>query len=298
MLNSKWVEGYARFGFDILTYATVRSVARPPYALPNIVFVENRQHAAVALPGAASNGSSTLAVSTGTPSMDPEVWRKDVRRAKERLVRGQILMVSVAGTAPAGSDADALALDYARCATWAAEAGADAIEVHLACPGEGLGLGEMVFEDPKVAVHILSRIRAHVGRPVVAKLGAFRSPRLLHETLTQLAPWVQGFVLLHGIQRRVIDEEGRPVFEGKEREIVAVVGADTYPGCSRQVEEAVAWRKAGDWQRAILAVGGVITVERARQSLRDGADAVLVGTAALVDPLFASRLRGALQSAA
>ena len=133
---------------------------------------------------------------------------------------------------------------------------------------------------------------------MVAKLGAFRSPRLLHETLTQLAPWVQGFVLLHGIQRRVIDEEGRPVFEGKEREIVAVVGADTYPGCSRQVEEAVAWRKAGDWQRAILAVGGVITVERARQSLRDGADAVLVGTAALVDPLFASRLRGALQSAA
>ena len=31
LLNSKWVEGYARLGFDVLTYATVRS---QPVSLP------------------------------------------------------------------------------------------------------------------------------------------------------------------------------------------------------------------------------------------------------------------------
>src|SRR5947199_314124 len=40
LLNSKWMIGYARRGFDILTYKTVRSAHRPCYPPPNWVFVE------------------------------------------------------------------------------------------------------------------------------------------------------------------------------------------------------------------------------------------------------------------
>jgi uncharacterized protein related to proFAR isomerase len=43
----------------------------------------------------------------------------------------------------------------------------------------------------------------------------------------------------------------------------------------------------------VLAVGGIITVERAHLSLESGANAALVATAALVDPLLAARFRGA-----
>ena len=60
---------------------------------------------------------------------------------------------------------------------------------------------------------------------------------------------------------------------------------------SRQVSEMLAWRKAGAWNRAMLAVGGITTVERADTLLRGGADAALVATAALFDPLFATRFR-------
>lgn len=298
MLNSKWIEAYAHLGFDILTYATVRSVARPAHSLPNIVFVENHEHAATLCSGSSAARSGTLAISLGLPSMEPEVWRKDIRRAKDRLGPGQMLVASVVGTPVAGGDAEALALDYARCAAWAAEAGADAIEVHLASPGIDPEHGPMLHEDARASAHILARIRAQVGRPIVAKLGSFRSPRALHETMTRLAPWVHGFALVHGVRRRVLDAQGRPVFEGEDREIARLVGADTYAVCSRQVEEALAWRKAGEWQRGILAIGGVTSVERARQSLRDGADAVLVDTAALADPLFAFRFRSTLQDAA
>jgi imidazole glycerol phosphate synthase subunit HisF len=38
-------------------------------------------------------------------------------------------------------------------------------------------------------------------------------------------------------------------------------------------------------------VGGIATVARAQQLLREGANAVLVATAALEDPLFATRFR-------
>jgi dihydroorotate dehydrogenase (NAD+) catalytic subunit len=298
LLNSKWVEAYAHLGFDILTYAAVRSRERPARALPNIVSVEDRHEAAVAGARPHGNPAMTFAISTGSPSMDPAVWRKDVRRAKERLGPGQILAVSVIGTAGEDADPEALALDYARCAAWAADAGADVIAVHLAEASQDVEHGPMLHEDLRAAAHILALVRARVDRPIVATLGALRSPRLLHETLTKLAPSVHGFSLVHGLQRRVIDRDGQPVFEGRDRQRATVVGADTYPVCARQVDEALAWRKAGAWQRTILAAGGVTSVERVRASLRGGVDAVLVSAAALTDPLLAFQFRRALQTAA
>ena len=121
----------------------------------------------------------------------------------------------------------------------------------------------------------------------------FRSPRILHETATKLAPWTSGFALVHGVMRRVVDEDGKAAFEGVGRDVAEVVGADTFGVCGRQVEEMLAWRKAGAWDRAILAVGGITNVPRALHLLHEGADAALVATAALVDPLFAVRFREA-----
>ncbi len=293
LMNSKWVAGYARIGYDVLTYATVTSTFRPAYPLPNIRQVESREHAAVALRRPHVDGSVTLAVSLGMPSMEPDVWRKDVRRAKDALTTGQLLIVSVAGTLPPGGDHEALIADYARCAVWAAEAGADAIEVHLAVPDPFAEHAQMIFENVPLSAQILYRVRTSIGQPILAKVGMFRSPRLLHETATKLAPWTSGFVLVHGVLRRVTDEEGKSAFEGLGRDLADVVGADTFPVCARQVEEMLAWRKAGAWDRAVLAVGGITTTERALHLLHEGSDAVLVSTAALVDPPFAARLREA-----
>ena len=299
LLNSRWIEGYARLGYDVLTYATVRSQPHEALTLPNIRHVEDREEAAVIARRPATNGSTTIAVSLGLPSMEPEVWRKDVRRAKDRLGRGQMLVVSVVGTPvpdPGDAGIDAFIADYSLCATWASEAGADAVEVHLAVPNPFGEPGQMVYEHVPLAAQILYRVRTCVSVPIIARLGMFRTPRALHETATKLAPWSHGFVLVHAIPRRVVDEEGQAAFEG--REWAEVVGAATFPVASRQVEELLAWRKAGAWPHAIFAVGGISTVERARLLLREGADATLVATAALFDPLFAARWRQALAAVA
>jgi dihydroorotate dehydrogenase len=292
LLNSRWVEAYARLGFDVLTYATVRSRPQPAYALPNIRRVDNREQAAIA-GRAHANGSATLAVSLGLPSAEPEVWRRDIHRAKGRLSAGQILVVSVLGTPTVGTGPEALIADYARCALWAAEAGADAVEVHLAVPNPFGEPGQLIYEHQALAAQILYRVRTSVGVPVVAKVGLFRTPRQLHDTATKLGPWTHGFTLVHGIPRRVLNEGGQAAFEGDGREWADVVGAATFPVASRQVEEMLAWRKAGEWPHTVLAVGGISTVERARHLLQEGANAVLVATAALFDPLFAVRFRQA-----
>ena len=287
------MEAYARLGYDILTYATVRSAFRPAWSLPNIRHVENQELIATVTRRAPAAGVPTLAVSLGEPSMEPDVWRKDVRRAKERIGRGQMLIVSVMGTPEPGRDADALVADYARCAAWAAESGADAVEVHLAVPDPFAEQAQMLYENALLAAHIVYRVRASVAVPVLAKLGVFRSPRVLHETATKLAAWTSGFVLVHGFLRRVLDDKGNPAFEGAGRERADVVGHDIFPIASRQVLEMLAWRRAGAWDRAVLAVGGITTVERAQDLLREGADAALVATAAIFDPLFAARCRQA-----
>jgi dihydroorotate dehydrogenase len=297
LLNAKWVEAYARLGFDILTYPTVRSRSQAAPTLPNIRAVENRDQYAVIARKAGSNGSTTLAVSLGFPSMEPEIWRKDIRRARERIGDGQILVVSVVGTPEPGAGIEAFIADYVQCAAWAAEAGADVIEAQLAVPNPIGEPGQMVYEHVPLAAQILYRMRTTVEVPVIAKLGIFRTPRALHETATKLAPWASGFVLVHAIPRRVIDEEGNAAFEGAGREWAEVVGAATFPVASRQVEELLAWRRAGAYDHAILAVGGISTVERARTVLVQGANAVLVATAALVDPTIAVRFRQEVQAA-
>jgi dihydroorotate dehydrogenase len=291
LLNSRWIEGYARLGYDILTYATVRTSFVPAHGLPNIRAVENREQAAVATRRSGLNGDLTLAVSLGTPSMEPEIWRRDIRRARERIGKGQVLMVSVLGTVPPGGDRESLIADYAVCARWAAEAGADVIEAHLAWPDPFADQPQAIYENLPLSAQILHRIRTSVSVPLVAKFGAFRTSRLLHDTATKLSAWASGFTLVHAFQRRVIDEAGQAAFEGAGRDRADIVGADTFPAASRQIAELLAWRRAGCWDRAVLAVGGITTPGRAHEMLREGADAVLVATAALSSPLFAVRFR-------
>jgi len=277
----------------------VRSTPRPAYSLPNIRHVENREQMAIATTRRHGvNGSTTIAVSTGMPSMEPDVWRKDIRRSRDKIGQGQVLVVSVVGTHEPGTDVEALIVDYTQCAIWAEQSGADVIEVHLAVPNPFSEQPQMVFESIPLSAQVLYRVRTAVSVPVVAKFGAFRTPRLLHETATKLAPWAHGFQLVHSIHRRVVDEEGNAAFDGSGRDIADVVGSDTFAVCGRQVEEMLAWRKAGAWDRVILGVGGITTFERARHLLREGADGTLVATAALFDPLFAVRFRESFASAA
>jgi dihydroorotate dehydrogenase (NAD+) catalytic subunit len=202
------------------------------------------------------------------------------------------LVVSVVGTPLPGGDGDLLAQDYATCARWAAEAGADAVELHLGAPNNAGERAQMVFEDKELSGLIVERARrATGGRPLLAKLGALAGPRALHELATRLAPWLDGFVLVSGLPRKVVTPDGKQPFPGPGRETAEVVGAGIYEACRIQIEELIAWRKAGAWDRRILAVGGITTGARARTLLEAGASAALVATAALADPLFAARFR-------
>ena len=125
LLNGRWCLYYASLGFDLLTYKTVRSVARKCYPLPNLqpVDCEQLHGGEQSLPTSVTMQGS-WAVSFGMPSQSPDVWRADVERTRARLPSEKVLCVSVVGTMQEGWTIDDLARDYARCAKWAVTSGA------------------------------------------------------------------------------------------------------------------------------------------------------------------------------
>ena len=136
LLNSRWIQYYASLGFDVLTYKTVRSSERKCYGLPNLLPVDGEPVPEEGRELRASRGepTNTWAISFGMPSKDPSVWRKDVEKARLGLSQGQVLVVSVVASPQPGWSVEQVADDFAKCAKWAVESGAHAVEPNLSCP--------------------------------------------------------------------------------------------------------------------------------------------------------------------
>ena len=131
LLNGKWCLYYASLGFDVLTYKTVRSREWPCYELPNLQPVHTGQlHGTEPSVPTCETMTGSWAVSFGMPSKSPDIWRADVQSTRDKLPSGKLLSVSVVGSPQPEMTLEELAADYAQCARWAVESGADMIETN------------------------------------------------------------------------------------------------------------------------------------------------------------------------
>jgi dihydroorotate dehydrogenase len=301
LLNSRWIDAYARLGYDLLTHKTVRSAARPCYPLPNWVFVDAPEPLAPGEDGPPlrrlerlprDSARVTTAVCFGMPSMPPDVWRADVREARRLLRPDQVLIVSVVGTPPPlhPSSAEQLAEDFARCARWAAEAGADVVEANFSCPNVCSAEG-MVYRDPATSRLIAECIRAAIpATPFLVKAGYFAQLEALEAFLRAVETSADGVVLVNAVSRRVVNADGTPTF-GAAMPRVGILGGAIHDVCVENVRQAVAMRDRLGLRLHILAVGGVLTGEDAAHYFAAGAEAVLMGGAPMFRPDLAIRIK-------
>lgn len=299
LLNSRWVETYAKLGFDLLTYKTVCSAKRECYPLPNWVFVDCPQPLnefddiplTAYLHPQETIKTLTSSVCFGMPSTAPDIWLDDVAKAKEALSEGQLLIVSVVGTPDEEGSVIDLANDYAQCAAWAAEAGADVVEANLSCPNVCTAEGA-VYQNAEATRIIGERIKEVIGKtPLLLKISSLHD-QPAYETFLQLTePFADGIVLLNCVSRRVHDEHGKPIFgEGKER--AGVLGWATYDICFRHAQLIVKAREQTGCKQVIIPVGGAVSPDSAKSYIQAGADAVLMGGAPVFDPYLAAKLKG------
>jgi len=295
LLNSNWVEMYARSGFDILTYKTVRSEFRECQELPNWVFIDGDNQIDPGKLDEAQKLSAnqpdnykklTSSVSFGMPSKAPEEWMQDVARARAVLSSGQLLIVSVVASPQPDSDVSKMIADFGNLAVMAREAGAQIVEANLSCPNVCTAEGD-IFLDAELSGKIAAAMaRGADGLPVLLKLGHFAENDKLIQVLHAVEGHATGVVMVNGISRRVIKEDGSAAF-GVGREVSGILGRGIHTFSLDNVRTALDIVSKGRLSLKIVAVGGVSTVADAAPYFEAGAAAVMMGSAPMFDPTLA-----------
>jgi dihydroorotate dehydrogenase (NAD+) catalytic subunit len=294
--NATFVEAYARLGYSLLTYKTVRSCAWNAYSKPVLTRLRpvDQLDPSSSTPLVVDHNELTYASlaelssanSVGIPSLPPEQWREDVRRARESLKQGQVLIVNVVGTPTAHTGAEELANDYARCAYWAADAGADMIEVNLSCPNVNSGEGD-VYLDPAQSLKVVKATRAAIGQiPLTAKLGYYVEQSRLQAVLTNIVPSLDALTLINSVKRPIVTPDGRPYFPGAGRECAGVGGNVIRVLAQETVRNAIEFLKDQGMSIPIIAIGGITQPHHVDEYLSLGATVAAVGTIAFWQPFF------------
>lgn len=289
LLNGRWCLYYASLGFDVLTYKTVRSSQLACYPLPNLQPVRCSQ---------LSGGESDLpandemlgswAVSYGMPSKPPDVWRADVEQTREALPPGKLLSVSVVGTVQEGWTIDDLAADYARCARWAVESGADCVETNFSCPNVATCDGQL-YQMPADARIVAEAVRSAIGTvPYIAKMGRIEDEDGAASLLDAIGTTVNALAMTNSIAATVRTADGRLLFEGQCRGICGDATRDASLSQTALFAQMVRERNL-DLQ--LIGVGGAATANHVKDYLAAGAHAVHIATAAMVNPSVAIDIR-------
>lgn len=299
LVNERWFELYSRLGFDLLTYKTIRSRERIAHPLPNWLYLDAQTGpaSAAAVPPQTmdimptSPLTATAAGSIGMPSSPPEVWRRDIRNCRARLRPGQVMIVSVVGTADAGTSEAVFAEDFAGLTAEAREAGAQVVELNFSCPNVGRRESE-VYRDAEAAARIASAARAAAeSMPLLVKIGPIEEHERMADLLRRLDGVVDGVVMINAPSRAIVNAAGAPAF-GAGRERAGLMGGGAvFDIAMRCVRDAVGIVRRDGLSLHVLAVGGVTSPERISAFFDAGAYAVLAASACAWDPYLAIRAK-------
>lgn len=282
LLNGKWILYYASLGFDVLTYKTVRSRARASYVLPNLQPVQARS---VRESGGTLSVSPEMrgswAVSFGMPSRSPEIWRADIERTRHALPRNKVLSVSVVATPESNWTLDDLADDFARCAKWAIESGADCVEANFSCPNVASPDGQL-YQQPEAAAFVAARLRGATGsKPLLIKIGHITERLVAGSLVRALSPHVNALAMVNCISAKIVNPDGGVCFEGQSR---GIAGTAIYEAALDQVrlfQHIIAEQHSS---LRIVGVGGISHASQVYAHLQAGSHAVQLATAAMLKP--------------
>ncbi len=292
LLNGRWILYYASLGFDVLTYKTVRSVARECYQLPNLQPVQTGQlkgHESALPMSKRMDGS--WAVSFGMPSMPPNLWRRDIEATKNQLPGGKLLSVSVVGSIQPDWTLDDLADDYARCARWAVDSGADCVETNFSCPNVSTCDGQL-FQQPNSAGLVASRVRAAIGKtPYLIKIGHVDAPGEATALLEAVAPFANALAMTNSVAATVQTDDGNLLFDGQPRGICGTGTRTASLAQTRLFAKLIAEKQL---TLKLVGVGGTSSADDVRDYLQAGAESVHIATAAMVNPLVGTQIRSEL----
>ena len=191
--TSKGVWLAARLGCDVLTYKTIRCYEWPAHPQPNIAYVDRilplthddigktiiASSFAKATADRSEDKHIAIANSFGNQSSDPEWTKNDIQKAKQSLLEGQVLIVSIFGNTHD---------EWIKTAQLAVESGADIIEANFSCPNLNTH-NEPIYTRPKdifsIAHALVKSTPATI--PIILKFGVCTNHTVLEQALIAAA---------------------------------------------------------------------------------------------------------------
>ena len=292
LLNGKWCLYYAGLGFDVLTYKTVRSGVRDCYPMPNLqpVNCDSLQgHEPHVLPCQEMQGS--WAVSFGMPSSSPEVWRNDIAWTRRQLSPEKLLSVSVVGTMQDGWSIEQLAQDYAICAKWAVESGADCIETNFSCPNVSTCDGQL-YLDADSSHLVVRTVKQEIGTvPLIVKIGHLSDENRASALLDAIGEEADAIAMTNSIATLVGSDPQAMMFDHQQR---GICGTAIRDASLRQVELFSNLIARHSFTTQIIGVGGIENANDVDRYLMAGASACHLATSIMTDPEVAIKIRQSL----
>lgn len=305
-LNSKWIEPLVKTGWDVITAKTVRTKPEFPHPMPNWGYLPELQEplepTSVLATVRATTDIPDIDISKlsggnsfGMPSSSPAEWQEDLRATKNLLSRGQILIVSVVGTADETKNglaqSKSLIDDFVDCARLASEVEPHGLELNFSCPNV-YGKEGSIFHDPETAAKICKRIRAEVGGKILVKIGYLPDDEL-DQLYKAIYKFVDGFTAINTASAKVVSAGQReePFFPGEKRASGGVSGVairNIALSTVRRLRDRAIKTKP---ELEIIGVGGISSAEHVKLFEDAGANVVQICTAALFDPFIAVEIR-------
>ena len=289
LLNGRWCIYYASLGFDVLTYKTVRSSQRDCYAMPNLQPVQcgqlngKQEHVAPV-----DSMQGTWAVAFGMPSSAPEVWRRDIEWTRDELPDAKVLCVSVVGTMQEGWGIHELAADYAKCAQWAIESGADCIETNFSCPNVNTCDGQLYLDEQQSAI-VSEAVKSAIGScPLIIKVGHFMDTQKIPPFLSAVNQYADAVSMTNSIACKVGKSKSRMMFDSQPR---GICGRGIRDASIGQVGEFSKSIRDLESRMQIIGLGGIETAADVKNYLKAGATSCQIASHAMVDPGCGIRIR-------
>ncbi len=295
LLNSLWIGFAADFGYDIVTYKTIRTHDHPSHPVPNIVPVETNgpliprelPASLKALKHLPSNLSHIgITNSFGNPSRSPTYLKIDIAQSNDKLHEGQIMVVSVFGT---DHDNISSADDFANCAAFAKDCGAKVIEANYSCPNVSSQEGSL-YSNPAAVYEFSSKIVKAIGdTPLIIKVGVFPDNKTMQETFVAAArAGVRAISGINTISMKVVDAFGNPAL-GPNRLNCGICGCPIHEAAvefTRNARTIIDQQKLG---MTLISTGGVTLPEHFQNFFNAGADFAMTATGMMWNPYLANQ---------
>ena len=296
ILNSKFVKGAFKEGFDIVVYKTVRSDIFPSHPFPNVLAVKidgDLTPDKLEKPIVADDNYEepiSITNSFGVPSKKAEVWQEDVKKAISYAGKGQVLVLSFMGTVKPDQTQEEFIADYVLAAKLAYETGAKVLEANLSCPN--IGNEGLVCYNLEVTEKIARGIREVIGdAKFILKVGYYKNDEdmvRLAEIADKYADDVAG---INTLQAEVRNAHGEQALPGPNRLRSGICGHCIKWAGLDFVRRMKKIRDEKGFKFSITGVGGVTTAEDYKEFRAAGADVVMSATGAMWNPKLAQEIK-------